>query len=95
MRDERITVCRSLKKADYSKAKGLTKEGILKHETFESIVDGRYLVKVEPGYVQSDKGPFILDLGAIPAVSEIGPASALRDWCNDSFSKPSSSPHAF
>ena len=28
-------------------------------------VDGRYLVKVGPGYVQSDSGPFVLDLGAI------------------------------
>ena len=58
-----------LKKADYSKAKGLTKD-----ETFESIGDGRYLVRVGPGYVQSDKGPFILDLGSIPAMGQIGPA---------------------
>ena len=63
-----------LKKADYSKAKGLTKDDILKHETFESIGDGRYLVRVGPGYVQSDKGPFILDLGSIPAMGQIGPA---------------------
>lgn len=63
-----------LMKADYSEAKGLTKDDILKHKTFESIGDGRYLVRVGPGYVQSDKGPFVLDLGSIPAVGEIGPA---------------------
>jgi hypothetical protein len=32
---------------------------------FGSIGDGKYLVGVEPVYVQSDSGPFVLDLCAI------------------------------
>lgn len=54
-----------LDRADYSKAKGLTKDDIKKYGTFESLGDGKYLVKVGPGYMQSDQGPFILDLGNI------------------------------
>ena len=38
---------------------------INKHGIFESIGDGRYPVKVGPGHVQSESGPFVLDLGAI------------------------------
>jgi hypothetical protein len=51
--------------ADYSKAKGFKAEDIKKHGIFESVGDGKYLVKVGPGYVQSDSGPFVLDLGAL------------------------------
>jgi hypothetical protein len=29
----------------------------------ESVGDGKCLVKVGPGYVQSESGPFVLDLG--------------------------------
>lgn len=54
-----------LNMADYSRAKGFKAEDIRKHGVFESIGDGKYLVKVGPGYVQSESGPFILDLGAI------------------------------
>ena len=55
-----------LKRADYSKAKGMKADDIQKQGIFESIGDGRFLVKIGPGYVQSDKGPFVLDLN-LPA----------------------------
>lgn len=51
-----------LKRADYSQAKGMKADDIQRHGVFESIGDGRYLVKVGPGYVQGDRGPFVLDL---------------------------------
>ena|SRR5687767_7310112 len=35
------------------------------HGVFESIKDGKYLVKFGLGYVQTESGPFILDLGGI------------------------------
>jgi hypothetical protein len=50
--------------ADYSKAKEFKADDIKKHGIFESIGDGKYLVKVGPGYVQSESGAFVLDLGA-------------------------------
>ena len=50
--------------ADYSKAKVFKVDDIKKQGIFESSGDGKYLVKVG-GYVQSDSGPFVLDLGAI------------------------------
>ena len=51
--------------ADYSKAKGFKAEDIKKHGIFESIGDGKYLVKVGPGYMQAESGPLVLDLGAL------------------------------
>jgi hypothetical protein len=51
--------------ADYSKAKGFKAEDIKKHGVFDQSGIGKYLVKVGPGYVQSESGPFVLDLGAI------------------------------
>ncbi len=52
----------AVKGADFSRAKGFDRNSIMKFGSFESIGDGKYLVKVGPGYVQSDKGPFVLDL---------------------------------
>lgn len=51
-----------VKAADFSRAKGLKPEDIQRHGIFESIGDGRYLIRVGPGHVQGEKGPFILDL---------------------------------
>jgi hypothetical protein len=38
---------------------------IKKHGIFESVGDGKYLVNVASGYVQSAAEPFVLDLDAI------------------------------
>jgi hypothetical protein len=43
----------------------LNSSDIKKHGIFESIGEGKYLVKVAPGYVQSAAGPFVVDLAAI------------------------------
>lgn len=55
-----------VKRADYSKARGMKAADIQKHGILESVGAGRYLVKIGPGYVQSDKGPFVLDLNLPP-----------------------------
>jgi hypothetical protein len=68
---------RALDRANYSKAAGFSKAEILKHGTLESVGDARYLVRVGPGYVQGDKGPFVLDLSARPA-ADIGAAIGLE-----------------
>jgi len=52
-------------KADFSGARGLSADDIRRHGVFESIGDGRYLVRVGPGYVQGENGPFILDLSEV------------------------------
>lgn len=44
------------------KPTSITPADIAKHGTFESVGEGRYLIKIGPGYVQGEKGPFILDL---------------------------------
>ena len=49
--------------ADYSKANGFKAEDIRKHGVFESIGDGKYLVKIGPGYVQSETAPSCWILG--------------------------------
>jgi len=54
--------------ADYSKAKGCAVEDITKHGIVGSIGDRKYLVKVGHGCVQSESGPFFLDLA--PSVIE-------------------------
>lgn len=43
----------ALEAADYSGAKGFTREEILRHGQLESIGDGKYLVRVADGYVQA------------------------------------------
>ena len=48
--------------ADFSGARGLNADEIRRNATFESVGDGRYLVRIGPGYVQGERGPFILDL---------------------------------
>lgn len=69
-----------LGKADYSAAKGVTKKDIVTSGVFQSIGDGRYLVRIGPGYVQTAKGPFVLDLGAVMkslgGTANIGAAAA-------------------
>lgn len=63
-------------KADYSKVKGMKRDDILKQGTFESVGDGRYLVRIGPGYVHNDQGqPFILDLGAVLQAQASGAAA--------------------
>ena len=53
-----------LERADYSKAKGFSKKDILSHGMLESVGDGKYLIRVGAGYVQSSgSGPSILDVG--------------------------------
>jgi hypothetical protein len=47
----------------YSKAKGFKAEEIKKRGIFELVGDGKCLVKVGPDYLQSESGPFVLDLG--------------------------------
>jgi hypothetical protein len=64
-----------VRRADYSKAKGFKAADIEKHGIFESVGDGRYMVKIGPGYVLAEKGgPFILDLNFQPA-STVGAKS--------------------
>jgi len=53
---------RLIEGADFSGARGLNADEIRRNATFESVGDGRYLVRVGPGYVQGERGPFILDL---------------------------------
>ena len=67
--------------ADYSAAKGFTAEDIKENGFFESIGDGKYLVKFGPGYVQSDNGPFILDLSNV-AIPDAPPAPDVEDILN-------------
>jgi hypothetical protein len=64
-----------LARADYSRARGFTKDQILKHGVFESVGDGKYLVRVGPGYVHGDDGKtFVLDLGQVAQQRAMGGA---------------------
>jgi hypothetical protein len=54
-----------LDKADYSGAKGLSASDIKRHGILESVGEGRYLIRVGPGYVQGERGPFVLDLSGV------------------------------
>lgn len=52
--------------ADYSRAKGFKAEDIRKHGVFESIGATESIwLRLDRAMVQSESGPFILDLGAI------------------------------
>jgi hypothetical protein len=52
----------SCSKHSYLVAKRFKEDDILKNGILESVGDGKYLVRVGDGYVQSASGPFILDL---------------------------------
>lgn len=54
-----------LKQGDYSAALGFDPEAIQRNGIFENVGAGKYLVRVGPGYIQSESGPFILDLSKI------------------------------
>jgi hypothetical protein len=75
----------SCSKHSYRVAKRFKEDDILKNGILESVGDGKYLVRVGDGYVQSASGPFILDLrsNSGPQAQRVRHWAALRDWCSD------------
>lgn len=66
---------RLLGKADLSKARGVTASDVRKYGVFQSIGDGKYLIRIGPGFVHDQRGPFVLDLGEVSKRGAFVPAS--------------------
>lgn len=56
---------RLIKEADFSGAKNASPVDIQKHGIFESVGDGRYIIRIGPQYIQGEQGPFILDFSNV------------------------------